>query len=218
MKSKKITLSKNELITLVRSAIEGWPRETAGKIYGDVDRNSAEITHAYPITIAKKRGLRSFSFSDAARNRISAFDRAIGKKKPSASLIGEYHSHPVKGQHAYMDKDYNLNILSREDIINSQNEMAKHDMPSWIEVLMRVKEVNYKRPQKIGHTINIKKNKVHFISRQHPKSESTSIGYDIMIMAYQVNRNPEHAKSTGKATSGKRRNYGVKQIPIRLSR
>jgi len=132
-----VWMDRWSLKSLVASAVEVYPRETMGLLWGVIRRRKLDgrkrrilsIKFAYPIQTARRKFTNVDWGNETAKRRLRDVMSSI-----RVGIVGEFHSHTKAGavaQPSISDLRYYLReSLSRPEIIGRD----------WIEMVVRIRE------------------------------------------------------------------------------
>lgn len=182
---KSVVLEAGCFSALVISAVEVYSKETTGLLIGKPDSRfiRGKMTScvvamgAYPLQTAWR------GFTSVMIGNLRAFRRARKTiDNLGFEIIGEYHSHPAGSARISIDdEDY-----IRDQMTERDKEELKHVKKRWLELIVGIKKLSYKRDQKVGwfpkkrpRTHRVRK--IAGILKTAPRR-----GYDIEIMGYWI--------------------------------
>lgn len=182
---RSVVLEAGCFSALVISAVEVYSKETTGLLIGKPDRrfirgkltNCAVVQGAYPLQTAWR------GFTSVMIGNLRAFRRARKTLDYLGfELIGEYHSHPGSSARISLDdEDY-----IRDQMTERVKEELKHVKKRWLELIVGIKKLSYKRDHKMGwfpkkRPRTQRARKIAGVLKTAPKR-----GYDIEIMGYWI--------------------------------
>jgi hypothetical protein len=146
MNGHRLILSPQTLTTLALSAIEVFPNETGGQLWGKINGEIYYPEMIYPLQTGK-RSPRSFdSGNQSAIKRIKDIELALRGEPFKTRFLGEYHSHcgrEVSRQPSPKDLDA-FDYLMKD---RSQNY--------WLEVITNIERFSTEKPTKIDPHLNL---------------------------------------------------------------
>jgi len=182
---RSVVLEAGCFSALLISAVEVYSKETTGLLIGKPDRrfirgkqtNCVAVQGAYPLQTAWR------GFTSVMIGNLRAFRRARRTLDHLGfELVGEYHSHPGGSARISLDdEDY-----IREQMTERDKEELKHVKKRWLELIVGIKKLSYKRDQKMGWFPKKRPRiqrarKIAGVLKPAPKR-----GYDIEIMGYWI--------------------------------
>ncbi|MDP1695765.1 MAG: hypothetical protein Q8L29_02550 [archaeon] len=171
---KYLELTKSGLYNLLRTGIESTPREATGQLYGGEQRNGSLIIHnSYPLQTATRKPTEVSYGNGEAVKRLKRLDEATGDY-----LIGGFHTH-IKND----GEEKPCLKLSSSDIEFIETDMDNFKISNWVEIILRLKSLNFQYPQKTN--ILIKENPKKLIARI---VDSPNHGYQAILCAYSLIR------------------------------
>lgn len=171
---ENIILTENSLFNMVRSVVETYPKESMGFSWGYPHEDSLILTNSFPVQTAK-RAASNVSYSDMGiAKRLRNLDFSISSKGNSDFLlVGGYHSHPGPS------KIYGL--LSKGDLGFIEEEIENYFLDFWIENLLTIKDIEYKKRVKTGYQLTKKGRDILMTIRTQPK-----LAYKISVKSFLV--------------------------------
>jgi len=176
------------IATLISSTLEVYNKETSGYLMSrpnrsikKIDRKQVKVvslSYAYPFQTDKRSPTYVFHKNTSAAVRV-----VDSLKSMDIDLIGGYHSHIYPHDTAYIsdnDVDY---ALGEMDMIKENGIV----MDKWLELIIAVKKLEYKTPNKIGY-------KIKGLSRGIGIKIITDpdMGFDLNIVGYWVIPKGDH--------------------------
>ncbi len=184
-----VLLDSRNVKTLATSAIEVYNRETTGlisaknvtKTIKGRKKNFVTLNTVYPIQTAERKP------SKVLHGNILAYKRAVKTLSAmNTSISGGFHSH------TNYYPNYNVYPeLSKEDVEFIEDEMKHlkahgHQISSWLEILISIKERKYSSSHKIGTTTKAFKKKLGIRVTTNPYT-----AYDITLSGYWLQNGTE---------------------------
>lgn len=170
---KTLAITENCYHNLLRTAIESLPHEPTGYIYGIEKSKGYLLYNAYPILTAIRKKAEVQYGDEKAIERLRKLDRIVVLKKSLKTPVqGGYHSHPGK-EFSHM--------LSHQDINFIRQEMEELNIEKWIEIVLRIESLDYKKSMRIGEFIKKDAHKLQVIIRDHVLH-----GYKITLAGYEI--------------------------------
>jgi len=125
------------LKSLVASAVEVYPRETMGLLWGvrsqreleERKRRILSIKSVYPVQTARRKLSNVDWGNEAAKRRLLNVLQIMG-----VGIVGEFHSHPKAGTLAQPSSD-DLHYYLRESVAG--RDITSRD---WIEMVIRIRD------------------------------------------------------------------------------
>ncbi len=171
--------------TMVRSAVEIFPRETTGDLLGKKIKNVYLMLNAYPFQTAKRKFTEVSYGNNKAVKRVRNLDQSINKLRGlGTNLLGQYHSHTPDLKNKNIKGRYIKTKLSKSDVGFIKDELDELNKSYWIELTLNIKDKKYKRQQEKGES--------HLAYKRNTKKLEVKIidtkfhGYNIIISAYRV--------------------------------
>jgi proteasome lid subunit RPN8/RPN11 len=136
-----VFIDKWNLKSLLASAVEVYPRETMGLLWGiksyrkmeRIKKRCLSIKSVYPIQTVKRGYTQVDWGSQEAKKRLLNIVKAV-----EAGIVGEFHSHPKDGATSSLSAD-DMHYYLRESR-NGREILGK----DWIELVIRVNEIRQK--------------------------------------------------------------------------
>jgi hypothetical protein len=175
MNGHRLILSPQTLTTLALSAIEVFPNETGGQLWGKINGEIYYPEMIYPLQTGK-RSPRSFdSGNQSAIKRIKDIELALRGEPFKTRFLGEYHSHcgrEVSRQPSPKDLDA-FDYLMKD---RSQNY--------WLEVITNIERFSTEKPTKIDPRVSEFDRKTRVVIHS-----SNYTVYWCLVSAYLTERN-----------------------------
>ncbi len=178
-----VKLGESHYYSLIRSAIESWPKEVMGEVYGKTHSSILKATNIYEFVTARRRPTSVSYGNNEAMKRLRRLDEVITRNKYLKSkLLGGFHTHVINRSNRTLTRKQQ-NTLSKEDIEFIKGEMEIAGLGEWIEILVRIEKKSYLSPKKPSKTLTYKGKKMRINLIDLPHS-----GYDITFSAFHINR------------------------------
>ncbi|PIN89299.1 hypothetical protein COU60_04035 [Candidatus Pacearchaeota archaeon CG10_big_fil_rev_8_21_14_0_10_34_76] len=179
-----IKLGESHYYSLIRAAIESWPREVMGEIYGKRHSDTLRITNVYEFVTAKRLPTSVSYGNDEAIKRLRRLDEVIRRNKYLKSkLVGGFHTHVIgRSNRDLLRKEQNS--LSKDDLNFIKDEMNIAGLNEWIEILVRIERKTYSTIKRPSKTLTYSSKKMKIKIRDFPHQ-----GYDITFSAFHIDKN-----------------------------
>ncbi|RLI98692.1 MAG: hypothetical protein DRO99_00030 [Candidatus Aenigmatarchaeota archaeon] len=168
--------------SLLTSAIEVYNRETDGVFLGKFvfrkirgrRKRVLYVEDAHPFQTAERKP------SQVYHGNVSAFKRVMNSlTSTDAEFIGGYHSHPFPYKGVRLSK-YDVDFIKDQlkFIRRSEDFETQH---KWVELLMCIKRIRYKRKQETGWEYRGDRKRARFMLRISP-----FIAFEIILAAFWI--------------------------------
>lgn len=152
--------------SLIPSALEEYHKEISGYLIGSNGQSRRfKVVSAYSLqSVLKKRTWVEHGNASAIK-RIDSLMKTLKMR-----VVGGFHTHPG-GPHK----------LSRSDLEFIRETMARHELPSWLEVIVAVKKKEYASRQKLGWQLQALRSKMGMRVKATPWE-----GFAVTLSGYWV--------------------------------
>lgn len=123
---REVELSGAAYYNMIRSAVEVYPREGGGNLFGKVLQKKIVIVNAYPLQTMKRMPSSVEYGDESAVVKLRSLEDAISANGVKTKQIGGYHSHP-------RDDDINP---SPHDSKFAQRELEELNSDYWLEMIL----------------------------------------------------------------------------------
>lgn len=171
--SSLVKLAKSGFYNLLRTGIESFPREATGHLYGERIGRSLVIHNSYPLQTATRKPTEVFYGNCAAVKRLKRLDEATGNY-----LVGGFHSH-IKCE----NDEKPLLRLSKSDISFIEDDMKAFGFSSWLEIVLRLKTLDYSNPKPLCLELSEQKKKLNVTI-----ADTLNHSYQAVLCAYLLLR------------------------------
>ncbi len=165
-----VKLGESHYYSLIRSAIESWPKEVMGEVYGKTHSSILKATNIYEFVTARRRPTSVSYGNNEAMKRLRRLDDVITRNKYLKSrLVGGFHTHVINRSNRTLTRKQQ-NTLSKEDLEFIKDEMAIAGLVEWIEILVRIEKKTYISPKKPSKTLTYRGKKMRIALVDLPHS------------------------------------------------
>ena len=172
-----LAISREVLQTLALSAIEVYPRETEGQLWGTNGGTTYNVSTAYPIQTSIRKPNSVGHGNKAAMKRLRSLEPALARKTIETRVLGEFHSHPKSDSQKHP---------SENDLSFFDDLMDARKQPYWLEAILHISRFNTAHPMDISATLAHHPRKVTLTIR-----DTEYTGYKLSVGAYMKHRTGE---------------------------